>query len=515
MTRQELLELLKKLGTEKEYNRLLSFKPYDKQKEFFDSTALPHTAVGLQANNQGGKTTCAAVMSAYHATGLYPTDFKGRRFDKATDGWVASESSTSTRDTAQALLCGPPNNDEMFGSGFLPRSMIVGKTLSHGASGALDTVQVRHIGGGISTITFKSYEQSVTKFQSKTLDWCWLDEEPPLDIFNEVLARTLATDGLVYVTFTPLHGLGRVVPFFRESNPARCLTRATYLDAPHLADQAKRDAVLGRFPKYQQAARLRGEPLLGDMRVLEDVEIETLVDPIRLRGNEVVHDTLGPLDIRGWRWIWGVDFGIAHPFAAMLVAHDLDRDIVTIMAEIKITGGVPEIHAARMLSIAGAVPVAWPHDGAAREKGSGETLASQYRKQGLNFLSSHSTFKEGGFSTESGVMDMLSRMRSGRFKIAANITEWRVEAENWHRKDGLIVKEQDDLLSGTRQALMMLRYAKPVAPGSTMRGAYRNATNGGQPCVIGGDVFGDDSATYNQTSSRPQPRVIRDDDPWG
>ena len=473
------LKALEAAASERLQFKLRSFVPYPKQQEFFESTALPHTECGLQVGNQFGKSTCAAVLAAYHATGLYPKDFKGRRWEHATDGWVASESTVSTRDTAQALLCGPPNNEEMLGTGFLPKATILGRTLSHGAAGAYDTVQVRHVSGGISTIGFKSYEQSVTKFQSKTLHWGWLDEEPPMEIYVECQARLLATNGLLFSTYTPLHGLGRIVGLFRQSNPARCLTRGSFEDAPHLADPKMREAILGRFPSYQRAARLMGLPLLGDSRVLDDVDIATLNDPIRLRGNEIVHDTLGPLDTRGWTFGWGCDFGIAHPFGAVLLGWDRDSDVVTVLAEIKIQGGIPEIHAARILAIAGAVPIFWPHDGAAREKGSGETLASQYKKQGLYMYGEHSTFKEGGYSTESGVVDMISRMRGGRFKVASNITMWKEEAENWHRKDGIIVKEFDDLMSATRMGLMMLRHFKPGSPGSTMRGAYRNSNNNG------------------------------------
>ena len=224
---------------------------------------FPHTEVGLQVGNQWGKSTSAAVLAAYHLTGDYPDDFKGRRFSHATDGWVASESTTSTRDTAQTLLCGPPNDEENFGTGFIPKSRLISKALSHGASGAFDSIRVRHKSGGVSTCSFKSYEQSVSKFQSKTLHWCWLDEEAPLDIYTECLARLIATNGLLFATYTPLYGLGRIVPRFREGNPSRALIRAGMDDAAHLRDPVRREALLKTFPGHQIGARLRGEPMLA------------------------------------------------------------------------------------------------------------------------------------------------------------------------------------------------------------------------------------------------------------
>jgi len=54
---------------------------------------------------------------------------------------------------------------------------------------------------------------------------------------------------------------------------------------------------------------------------------------------------------------------------------------------------------------------------------------------------------------------MLERMQTGRLKVAAHLADWWEEFRMYHRANGLIVKERDDLLCATRYALMMLRYA--------------------------------------------------------
>jgi hypothetical protein len=61
---------------------------------------------------------------------------------------------------------------------------------------------------------------------------------------------------------------------------------------------------------------------------------------------------------------------------------------------------------------------------------------------------------------------MLERMQTGRFKVAASLSDWWEEFRMYHRKDGKIVKERDDLMSATRYAVMMIRYAmaSDVAP---------------------------------------------------
>lgn len=74
-------------------------------------------------------------------------------------------------------------------------------------------------------------------------------------------------------------------------------------------------------------------------------------------------------------------------------------------------------------------------------------------------LPDHAQTEENGNSTEPAVQDMLTRMQTGRFKVAAHLNDWWEEFRLYHRKDGLIVRENDDLMSATRYAVMMLRYA--------------------------------------------------------
>jgi hypothetical protein len=45
-----------------------------------------------------------------------------------------------------------------------------------------------------------------------------------------------------------------------------------------------------------------------------------------------------------------------------------------------------------------------------------------------------------------------------------HLTEWWDEFRLYHRKDGKVHKEHDDLLSATRYGVMMLRYAENLIP---------------------------------------------------
>lgn len=174
-----------------------------------------------------------------------------------------------------------------------------------------------------------------------------------------------------------------------------------------------------------------------------------------------------------WPRVCGVDFGWDHPFAAVWLAWDRDADVVHVTDCHRSREETPVLHAAA-INVRGAwIPVAWPHDGLASEKGTGETLAAQYRKAGVKMLPQQASFPDAGNSVEAGLMDMLQRMQTGRFKVAAHLGDWWEEFRLYHRKDGRIVKEQDDLMSATRYGVMMLRYARTGEDGGQRRRVRR------------------------------------------
>lgn len=167
-----------------------------------------------------------------------------------------------------------------------------------------------------------------------------------------------------------------------------------------------------------------------------------------------------------WPVVGGLDFGWDHPFAAVQVAWDRDSDIAYVTKAYRIRESTPTIQAAALKPWGNYFPWAWPHDGLQHDKGSGKQLASQYREAGLNLYFEHAQFppnadgSPGGNGFEAGISMMLERMQQGRLKVFAHLTEWFEEFRLYHRKDGLVVKERDDLLSATRIALMMLRIAQ-------------------------------------------------------
>lgn len=166
------------------------------------------------AANQVGKTYSGAAEAAIHLTGQYPDWWTGRRFDHPVRMWAGSKTSEVTRDGVQRLLVGEPKDESMWGTGLIPFAAIEDYSRRMGIADALDGVIVKHATGGNSTLGFKSYDQGRQKWQSETLDVVWFDEEPPMDIYMEGLTRTNATEGIAFITFTPLLGMSDVVAMF-------------------------------------------------------------------------------------------------------------------------------------------------------------------------------------------------------------------------------------------------------------------------------------------------------------
>lgn len=208
-----MVETLNALSKRRRENRLTDYRPYSRQREFHEAGATARERL-LMAGNQLGKTYCGAAEVAYHLTGNYPDWWTGRRWDRPTRWWAGSKTGEVTRDGVQRYLVGEPKDESQWGTGMIPKASLIDWARRQGIADALDSLTVKHVSGGTSTLGFKSYDQGRQKWQGETLDGVWFDEEPPMDIYMEGLTRTNATGGLTMITFTPLLGMSDVVAMF-------------------------------------------------------------------------------------------------------------------------------------------------------------------------------------------------------------------------------------------------------------------------------------------------------------
>jgi len=217
--KSELADLLEERRRRQARNRLQTYRPYTKQREFHAQGATFRERL-LMAANQVGKTFCGGAEAAYHLTGRYPDWWQGRRWDRPVRAWAGSKTGEVTRDGVQRILVGEPKDETHWGEGLVPGELLADWSRRQGVPDALDSILVKHEPtGGTSTLGFKSYDQGREKWQSETLDLVWFDEEPPADIYSEGLTRTNATGGMVYLTFTPLLGFSDVVEMFMREPP--------------------------------------------------------------------------------------------------------------------------------------------------------------------------------------------------------------------------------------------------------------------------------------------------------
>lgn len=462
----ELLQLTEQLKYVTDTNRLADYRPYPKQASFHAAGAIFRERL-FMASNQTGKTWAGAFEAALHMTGRYPDWWNGIRFNRPTRGMCGSESTELTKKGVQRLLLGNPETPEHWGTGSIPKDAL-SHTIRHpGVPNAVSGIVVKHVSGGESVCTMASYDQGRTKWQADTLDWVWFDEEPPEDVYMEGVTRTNVSQGPVWITFTPLLGMSKVVKRFwpvMNAFPNTHVTHATIDDAEHYTPE-QRAAIIASYPEHERKARAKGLPALGSGLVFAEVDEDDLkIKPFTIPSH--------------WVQICGLDFGWDHPSAGVRLAWDRDADVIYVISAYRKKNATPILFAGALKPWGDWLPWAWPHDGLQHDKGSGEQLAKQYKDAGLNMLPQRATFEDGTNGVEAGVTMMLDRMKTGRLKVFSHLSEWFEEFTNYHRKDGLIVKEGDDLLSATRYAIMMRRHAVAHAKPAVVR---LNAPSGNSP----------------------------------
>lgn len=430
----------------------------------------------LMCANGIGKTWGGSMEDALHLTGRYPPEWRGHRFRRPISMLIAGYTNESVRDILQKALLGQPGDDKQLGTGAIPRDCIGKATRKAGVPDAIDTIRVRHFTDGIfdgwSKAHFRCYEQGPKKFMGTRFDAIHPDEEPPADIWSQIIRGTLSiSDAIIYLTFTPENGITEVVNgFMNNIQRGQALVTATWDDAPHMTPE-HRDQKLKEFPEHEREMRSKGVPLMGQGLVFPFADEELIVDDFEIP--------------RHWPRITGLDYGWEHPFAAVELAWNRDADVVYVVAEYSESKQTPPIHAAAINKWGEWIPVAWPHDGLNTEKGTGEQLVKLYRDAHVNLLQQKATNPprpgkqegEGGNSAEASVLDMYERMSEKRWKVFRSCRKWLQEKRQYHRQDGKLVKLYDDVISASRYAHMMLRHARTEVVRRRPQTTYIGASN--------------------------------------
>lgn len=435
-----------------------------KHKAFFDAGASYGQRL-LMGGNRSSKTVSGALEGAFHATGLYPDWWDGKRFDEPTHGWAIGSTARATRDTVQKELMGPIG---AWGTGMIP-SELIGKIWAlAGVPQGIDVVQIKHVSGGWSTIGFKNYEQPMEAFYGTALHWVWGDEIMPLNIYNECLVRTMTTKGIIYVTFTPLKGLTPLVVKFCEDadyiagakrilglptnvdgeeeegiidvKSYKAIVQVGWDDAPWL-DEEEKAKLLDSSEPHLRETRRSGVPSMGSGAVYPITLESLVVPPFEI---PTYFKKLYALDV-GWNrtaGIWG--------------ALDPNTDTLYLYDEHYVGEQPPAVHAASIRSKGEWIPGVIDPASKGRSQGDGSQLLQTYKDLGLKLQKANN-------DVEGGVQLVWQRISAGKLKVFSNLNNFAKEYVLYRRDDrGKILKENDHLMDAMRYLVVELNRAKSI-----------------------------------------------------
>lgn len=414
----------------------------------------------FMAANRSGKSVAGAYETSLHLTGIYPDWWEGRTFDEPVDWWAAGPDARTVRDTAQKELIGPFGAE---GTGMIPAHCLGKSWGLQGTNQAIDMIHIKHVSGGISRLGFKNYKQDVAAFMGTSRHGIWLDEECPLDIYNECNIRTATTAGIMLVTFTPLQGLSPMVINFckkadflagarpivvvageledlengYDANEAeetvgrsrrKAVIQAGWDDTPWL-DAETKARLLEDTPDFLKDARSKGIPSQGAGAVFPIPIENILCDPV------VIPDS--------WPRMYGLDVGWNRT-ACLWAALDPNSGTLYVYDEHYQGQQTPEQHAYAIRSrgewIRGAI------DPASRGRGQadGSKLLKLYKNHGLKLAPAKN-------ERESGIQDIIQRLSAGKLKVFRTCTNFQKEYILYRRKlNGEIHDEDDHLMDAFR-----------------------------------------------------------------
>lgn len=422
-----------------------SISQLPKHEAFFAAGALYPERLFMAAN-RSGKSVCGCYEDACHATGVYPDWWTGKRFSHPVDIWVVGPDAVTVRNTLQKELLGSMGEE---GTGMLPAHALGKATGKQGVVGAVDTIKVRHVTGGWSTISFKNYKQDLQAFMAASIHVVHLDEECPIEIWNECNIRTATTEGIMYATFTPLNGYSRMVVNFCKkadflmgaqplvaaevteevdefelvgSYKRKAVVQAGWDDAPWLTKEVKA-RLLEDTPEHLRGARSKGIPSMEGGSVFTTSLDSVLCDPFTIPD--------------AWPRMYGLDVGW-NVTAAVWGALDPNTGTVYLYDEHYQGEQMPQhhAHAIKMRGewIRGVIDPA----AKGRAQRDGVQLMKSYKDLGLRLMPADN-------SLEAGLHKMNEMLSTGRLKLFKTMRNIQKEYMLYKRKlNGSIDPHCDD-----------------------------------------------------------------------
>jgi hypothetical protein len=465
MTTEELAEFVRLREEYEEYKRLhkREFIPawYDWQEDLFN---VRKPQVMLLASNRVGKTFCAGYQTALDLTGDYPDWWAGYRQEHGIYALAMGVDNDQLKTVLQTELFGEVDENRKFRGGWIHPDEIIRVEWSPNVTGLANRITIKSKFGR-STIAFRPFSSTKTGTRSLTIagkgiDLIWIDECPPDDLIGQLVARTATGNygkgGRIRYTMTPeLGATGLVTQFMEErAKSQELIGPIAWTECPHLTPELQEHLLAG-IPEHEREMRSKGIPFFGSGLVYPVSESRISVPDFKIPPH--------------YRCIRAMDLGIDHPTAIVWLAHSLEDDVIYLVKSYSVKGENAATHAQAANAMWSFSPVVFPHDVDIREKGSGKTVRKYYNEAGLTRTLDFKNI-DGGNKVEPGIHDIYNRMREGRFKVFESCTEFWREFRLYHREDGKLVKNNDDVMDATRYgAIMIGRYGVPMDSGYRRR----------------------------------------------
>ena len=451
---------------------------YEWQKRV-EAYASRNAVTGILSANQSGKTETGCFYVTAHATGVYPEDWQGKKYDRPTRIAIAAEDWSHIRENIMLKLFGIDTYKDKvnLGSGMIPRDLINLDTLTYDKEGTIRLVRVKHVSGGESVIRMRAYSQGRKAAQGFQMDVGLIDEHPDDEFWSEFLARLTAVDGAhIICAFTPLKEGGKLIDTFQRLEPSTtdteadeygpkykeqasmCSIRASAEDCPHITPEMVKLAKMN-YPAYSMPARLYGVPILGHGRIIPFAEEDMVYVP-----NEVTI-------VKQWRHLLGLDLGHGNeaessdPTALVLTAWCEADDVIYVPSEWQ-----GHVHTTKELSrvinsISPGCPVAWPKDLKNTHLGS-QRISEQLQQLGVPLLKEH--FRNppairrksiSPYAIADGIDEINQRISEETLRISTECRYLLYEIERYQFDENKITKELKFPRKAKDHSIDALRYS--------------------------------------------------------
>ncbi len=403
----------------------------------------------LIAPNRTGKTHTIHFETVAHFTRDYPEWWDGHRFPigRTLEGLICGKTLQQMKASTQQDLTGSIFD---LGSGMFPQGAIVKTTGQPGAgAGCLQDIYIQDKTGTVNHIAFATYEQGKEALQGRKLDFLWLDEECLDESFViEAITRTITTNGIVVMTFTPVDGM---TPLIMRYMPERTppvdgvlrdadgnsldtfVTKFSVDDAPHLTEKMKKD-MLNTYPEGpERDARYYGIPAMGSGHIYPVPEEQIVVEPF------IIPDY--------YEKAYGLDFGW-HRTAAVWAARDPHTNVIYLYGEYYQGHQSPYVHVGAIKERGDWIMGVADPSGGGTNQADGSRLIDSYTSLGLNLI-------PGDNAINTGIARNLNMLESGQIKVFSTMSNWLREYRTYrYGDDGKPAREQQDHLMDAWRYLM-------------------------------------------------------------